>query len=98
MAVDNPHSVGLRELRHDTGAIMARVQQGETIDVTQRGRLIARITPVPAPEPSQILERLHNAGRLRPAVRPGYRPSSRDGDGTDRLADALASLRAEQSW
>jgi prevent-host-death family protein len=98
VTAENPHAVGLRELRHDTGAVLARVQQGETIDVTQRGRLIARITPVPELEPSPVLERLRAAGRLRPAVRPGYRPNTRRGDGTDRLNDALAALRAEESW
>ncbi|HJQ44329.1 MAG TPA: type II toxin-antitoxin system prevent-host-death family antitoxin [Jatrophihabitantaceae bacterium] len=91
------HSVGLRELRHDTGAVLARVRSGETIDVTQHGKLIARIVPVVEPAPSPVLERLRADGRLRPAARPGYRPAMRPGDGTDRLGDALAALRAEES-
>ncbi|HEY2505760.1 MAG TPA: type II toxin-antitoxin system prevent-host-death family antitoxin [Streptosporangiaceae bacterium] len=36
------HAVGLRELRHRTSEVLARVRHGETIDVTEHGRLIAR--------------------------------------------------------
>ena len=38
--------VGLRELRHNTSEVLSRVRRGETVDVTEYGRLIARIVPV----------------------------------------------------
>ena len=39
-------SVGIRELKHDTSAILRRVrEQNETIDVTHRGRVVARLVP-----------------------------------------------------
>jgi prevent-host-death family protein len=44
MAAD-AHTVGPRDLRHHTSEVLARVQRGETIDVTEHGRLIARIVP-----------------------------------------------------
>ena len=37
--------IGLRELRQHASRYIARVAQGETVEVTQRGRLVARIVP-----------------------------------------------------
>ena len=98
MATLGEHSVGLRELRHNTSEVLARVRHGETIDVTEYGRLVARIVPVGDREPTPVLDRLVEAGRVRLAVRPGYRPQMRAGDGVDRLGDALAALREEERW
>jgi prevent-host-death family protein len=92
------HTVGLRDLRHHTSAVLARVRHGETIDVTEHGRLIARIVPVADREPAPVLTRLVESGRATLARRPGYRPRMRSGDGTDRLSDALAELRDEERW
>lgn len=37
--------IGLRELRQHASRYIARVSRGETVEVTQRGRLVARIVP-----------------------------------------------------
>jgi prevent-host-death family protein len=37
--------IGLRELRQNASRYIAQVVQGETVEVTQRGRLVARIVP-----------------------------------------------------
>lgn len=98
MAVVNEHAVGLRELRHKTSEVLARVRHGETIDVTEYGRLVARIVPVEEREATPTLDRLAAEGKVQRAARPGYRPRMRAGDGSDRLGEALAALRAEESW
>ena len=98
MTALHDHSVGLRELRHNTSDVLARVRHGETIDVTEYGKLVARIVPVEQREPTPVLDRLVEAGRVRLAKRPGFRPRMRPGDGTDRLGDALAALREEERW
>lgn len=90
--------MGLRDLRHHTSEVLARVRHGETVDVTEHGRLIARIVPVGEREPTPILARLVASGRATLARRPGYRPRMRSGDGTDRLSETLAAMRDEQSW
>jgi prevent-host-death family protein len=92
------HSIGLRELRHHTGAVIQRVRHGETVDVTDHGRLVARIVPVEDRRPTPRIAQLTEAGRLRPAVRPGFRPGLRHSDGSDRLGDALRRLRDEEAW
>ena len=98
MATPDTHAVGLRDLRHHTSEVMARVRHGETIDVTEHGRLIARIVPVGERQPTPVLARLVASGRASLAQRPGYRPRMRTGEGTDRLSDALTTLRDEERW
>ena len=40
-------SVGVRELKEQTSRILRRVREGlETIDVTYRGKVVARLVPV----------------------------------------------------
>lgn len=90
--------MGLRELRHKTGEVLGRVRHGETVDVTEHGKLIARIVPVQPRRSVPVLDRLAEAGRLRRAQRPGYRPRLRTGDGTDVLGAALSELRDEEHW
>jgi prevent-host-death family protein len=98
MTTSDAHAVGLRDLRHHTSEVLARVRHGETIDVTEHGRLIARIVPVGERQPTPVLARLVASGRATLAQRPGYRPRIRPGDGTDRLSDALEALRHEERW
>jgi prevent-host-death family protein len=90
------HAVGLRDLRHHTSEVLARVRHGEAIDVTEHGRLIARIVPAGDREPTPILRQLVESGRAVLAQRPGYRPPVRPGNGTDVLSQALAEMRDEE--
>jgi prevent-host-death family protein len=90
--------VGLRELRHHTSEVLARVRHGESIDITEYGQPIARLIPVSDREPTPILAHLVASGRASLARRPGYRPRMRPGDGTDTLSDNLSALRDEERW
>ncbi len=94
----NDHAVGLRDLRHHTSDELARVRHGETIDITERGRLIARLVPAGEGDPTPILAGLVASGRARLASRPGYRPRMRPGNGTNSLSETLAVLRDEERW
>jgi len=57
--------VGVRELRQRASELLRRVEAGETIEVTDRGRPVAILAPVPEGEP---LERLRAAGEVIPAA------------------------------
>jgi prevent-host-death family protein len=59
-------TVGIRELRQRASELLRRVEAGETIEVTDRGRPVAVLAPLPEAEP---LERLRTAGGVTPAVR-----------------------------
>ena len=98
MAAAGAHAVGLRDLRHHTSEVLARVRRGETVDVTEHGRLIARIVPVGERELTPILARLVASRRATLARRPGYRPRMRPGDATDRLSKTVSEMRDEERW
>jgi prevent-host-death family protein len=40
--------VPIRQLNQDTAGVLARVERGETVEITNRGRAVARIVPVGA--------------------------------------------------
>ena len=58
-------SVGVRELRQRASELLRRVAAGETIEVTDRGRPVALLAPIPEAGP---LERLRAAGEASRAA------------------------------
>ncbi|MGH9032464.1 MAG: type II toxin-antitoxin system Phd/YefM family antitoxin [Acidimicrobiia bacterium] len=58
--------IGIRELRQNASKYLERVERGETIEVTNRGRLAAVL--VPAPRPGG-LARLEAEGHVRRATK-----------------------------
>lgn len=57
-------SIGVRELRQRASELLRRVEQGETIEVTDRGRPVAILSPPPRGTP---LDRLRAVGDVEPA-------------------------------
>ena len=56
--------IGVRELRQNASRYLRRVQGGETIEVTDRGRPVARLVPV---ERGSAFDRLVAEGRVSEA-------------------------------
>lgn len=57
--------IGVRELRQHASRYLDRVKAGESVEVTERGQLIALLVP---PDPAKTArERLISEGRLLPA-------------------------------
>lgn len=54
-------SVGIRELRQRASELLRRVEDGESIEITDRGRPVAVLVPLP----TDTLERLRTAGDLQ---------------------------------
>ena len=54
-------SVGIRELRQRASELLRRVEAGETIEVTDRGRLVALLGPAVVAGP---LDRLRSSGEV----------------------------------
>ncbi len=74
--------IGVRELRQHASRYLDRVKSGETVEVTERGRLIALLVP---PEPARAARaRLIADGLLIPAA------------GVMRLPRRVAAPRATQ--
>jgi prevent-host-death family protein len=87
-------SVGVRELRQRASELLRRVEHGESIEITDHGRPVAVLVPVP----DDPLERLRAAGEL----------TQPDGDlddlpeplplapGSEPASSVLARLRADE--
>ena len=58
-------SIGIRELRQRASELLRRVERGETVEVTDRGRLVAVLTPPPE---GSALDRLRALGDIEPAT------------------------------
>jgi prevent-host-death family protein len=61
--------IGIRELRQHASVYVDLAEKGYTVDITNRGRLVARLVPVT--EPGSPLERLIAAGIIEPAEERG---------------------------
>lgn len=57
-------STGIRELRQRASELLRRVEAGETIEITDRGRPVAVLAPLPNQRP---IERLRVSGDLEQA-------------------------------
>lgn len=86
--------VGVRELRQNLSVYLARLATGTVFRVTDRGRAVAMLIPLPAE--STVTERLVAAGRAKAATtdllalgRPTGRPSA-------TLSQALRDVRADR--
>jgi prevent-host-death family protein len=75
-------SVGVRELRQQASELLRRVQSGEAIEITDRGRPVAVLGPLP----EDPIDRLRAAGDLLPS----------DGDLSD-LPEPLVLAPAQEA-
>jgi prevent-host-death family protein len=61
------NEVGVRQLKNELSAFLARVKDGEEVVVTDRRRPVARLIPID--RSSDRLAELRAAGRVRPPVK-----------------------------
>ena len=89
--------IGIRELNQHTSRYITRVKAGETIEVTEHGRLVAKL--VPASRDASKLDQLIAEGRVRSATRDlGSLPPPLD-DGADvNVAEMIAAEREASPW
>ena len=74
-----------------------RVSGGETIEITDRGRLVARLVPVD--DDTSALNRLVASGRAVPPTSRGQVPLPPPlGDPKTDVAGTFATMRDEERW
>ena len=85
-------TIGVRELQQHASAALRRVEQGESIGVTDRGRLVAVLVP---PSSAGGLAALVASGRVQPA-RLSITALPQPVRTTGSSRDVLDELRAEE--
>jgi prevent-host-death family protein len=88
-------AIGIRELRQHASRYLRDVERGETIEVTDRGRAVARLIPVPH---SEGIEELAASGRLSPAAGDPLELGPPLAAAADKAlpSDVLADIRADE--
>jgi len=89
-------TVGVRALKQNASAVVADAASGEIVTITDRGRAVAQLIPLPASR----VEALVAAGRARPPKRSlaklGAAPRRRRGEAV--LSSVLAEMRDEDRY
>lgn len=87
--------IPIRVLNQDTASVIERVQHGETLEITNRGKPVARLVPIGGSE----LDDLIAAGRVIPATinGPWQAPVGDIEPGADAGA-LVRELRDEERW
>jgi prevent-host-death family protein len=86
--------VPLRELNQHTAQVLARVEHGEILEITSRGRPIARIVPIAADSMADLVAA---GSAVPPTVRgPFQMPTVAEGD--VEAGELLSALRDEERW
>lgn len=87
-------SVGIRELQQHASKVVARAVAGESVEITDRGRPVARLVPLHASPTGDLVA----SGRLRPARRPLVKlpPLVERSPGTPSASEILAELRERE--
>ena len=87
--------IPIRTLNQNTAEVLARVEHGETVEVTNRGRPIARIVPIVTDAISDLVA----AGIVIPATISGPIPMPTAPAEQGSEAGALLSdLRDQERW
>ncbi len=89
------NEIGVRQLKAGLSEVLRRVEEGEQIRVTVRGRPVADIVPTGSPRSEDRLRELVIAGKVTPAAQRRSRRSPRPLETGRSASDAVLSERDE---
>lgn len=84
--------IGIRDLKQHAGAVIRRVAAGEEVEVTDRGRPVARIVPLPE---GNAYDRLVAAGEVALATSSWRDIEAADAPPGKSLSQVLQEMRDE---
>jgi prevent-host-death family protein len=94
-------SVTVSELNRQTAKVLDRIKAGESLEISEYGKPVARLLPAAPSTGAPLLDRLIAQGRAVPAANPGPIPPTppRDAsDGSGSLSTALAEMRDDERY
>lgn len=94
-------TVTVSELNQQTARVLERVKAGESVEITEYGRPIARLVPAVPATGVPLLDRLISQGRAIPATAPGPIPPTPARDERDEgvsLTAALSQMRDDERY
>jgi prevent-host-death family protein len=94
-------SVTVSELNRQTAKVLDRIKAGESLEISEYGRPVARLSPAVPTTGAPLLDRLIAQGRAVPAVNSGPIPSTPPrgaGEEGVSLSAALAEMRDDERY
>jgi prevent-host-death family protein len=91
-------SIPVRQLNQDTAGVLARVERGESLEITSRGRPIARLIPATGGRLDELAD-LIAAGRVVPAtISTPFEVFDGPVDDGPEAGELLTALRDDERW
>jgi prevent-host-death family protein len=87
-------TAGIRELKQNASAVVAEVVAGEVVTITDRGRAVAQLVPIPSSPLAQLVATGRARTRRRRAGTLGPPPRRRAGERVH--TEVLAEMRDEE--
>ena len=89
-------TVGIRALKQNASQVVARAAAGEVVTITDRGRPVAQLVPVPEGRLAALIA----SGRARPpkGSLAALGAPSDTGAGRAALSDVVAAMRDEERY
>jgi prevent-host-death family protein len=89
------------DLNRQTAKVLDRVKAGESVEISEYGRPIARLSPAVPSTGAPLLDRLIAQGKAVPAANSGPIPPTPARDGAEEgvsLSGALAEMRDDERY
>jgi prevent-host-death family protein len=86
--------IPIRILNQDTAGVLARVERGEVVEVTNRGRAIARIVPI---SPDALGDLIASGTVTPPTISGPFVMPTAESEGTE-AGRLISELRDEERW
>lgn len=94
-------SVTVSELNRQTAKVLDRIKAGESLEISEYGRPVARLLPAAPTTGAPLLDRLVAQGRAVPAANPGPIPPTPLRDASEEFASlgsTLAEMREDERY
>jgi prevent-host-death family protein len=94
-------SVTVSELNRQTAKVLDRIKAGESLEISEHGRPVARLLPAAPTTGAPLLDRLIAQGRAVPAMNSGPMPPTPARDAPEEgisLSAALAEMRDDERY
>ena len=94
-------TVTVSELNQQTARVLERIKAGETLEISEYGKPVARLVPAMPTTGVPLLDQLIAQGRAIPAAAPGPIPPTPPRDEHEdgvSLTDTLAQMRADERY
>jgi prevent-host-death family protein len=94
-------SVTVSELNRQTAKVLDRIKAGESLEINEYGRPVARLSPAVPTTGAPLLDRLIAQGKAVPAANSGPIPPTPTRDAAEEgvsLSAALAEMRDDERY